>query len=211
MADKAISALTEDTSPTANDIVPMVDVETGTTKKTKLSTLAAAIASLFTAGSISGTKLADDTVPGLKLGQAVACKAVRTTDQSIPNSTNTNVLFTAEDYDTDGMHSTTINSDRITIPAGLGGLYEVKAACRFTTNTTNRRFWAIQKNGTTNIEFVQVPAGSGGGGVAQALSLDVQLAAGDYVNLQVFQDSGSTISVEGAVPCFLSVRRVGSV
>lgn len=39
MAQKRITELTEDTAPTADDVVPVTDVETNTTKKVKLSNL----------------------------------------------------------------------------------------------------------------------------------------------------------------------------
>lgn len=49
MADIRITDLTEDTTPTSNDVVPVTDVETGVTKKVKLGNLSKA-------NKVTGTK-----------------------------------------------------------------------------------------------------------------------------------------------------------
>jgi hypothetical protein len=59
MAQKRITELTEDTAPTANDVVPVTDVETNTTKKVKLSNLSQGMGDVV-------HKTGDETIGGTK-------------------------------------------------------------------------------------------------------------------------------------------------
>ena len=59
MAQKRITELTEDTAPTANDVVPVTDVETNTTKKVKLANLSQGMSDVV-------HKTGDETIGGTK-------------------------------------------------------------------------------------------------------------------------------------------------
>lgn len=131
-------------------------------------------------------------------------KANRTATQSITSGTWTSVDFTAADsWDTDAFHSTTTNSTRITIPAGLGGRYAFIAQAEMATGT-NTRAMRLLVNGTT-VEKVadlfigtsNIWAGSG--------SLELALVASDYVELQVWQATGGALNLTKAT---LSARWV---
>ena len=79
-----------------------------------------------TAGYVLTVDSAETT--GLKWASAgagfVGCSLYRTgTSQSYASNTNVIVTFNNEDYDTDGFHSNTTNTSRITIPTGKGGKY----------------------------------------------------------------------------------------
>lgn len=65
MADKKITDFLEDTAPTANDLLLTVDVETGQSKKVKLSSLVARL--VYPVGSIY-TNSSDATNPATLLG-----------------------------------------------------------------------------------------------------------------------------------------------
>lgn len=75
-----------------------------------------------TAGDISAQDMRD-VVSALHAGRGVRVK--RTTTQTILDNTLTAVLWDAEDFDTDGFHSTASDTDRLTVPSGMGGLYVV--------------------------------------------------------------------------------------
>ena len=62
-----ISELPAETTPTSDDLVPMVDLAGVVTKKLTLSGLAGGIAGFFASGAIAGSKLADDAVTDAKL------------------------------------------------------------------------------------------------------------------------------------------------
>lgn len=57
------------------------------------------------------------------------------------------MTFTNEAWDTDGFHSTTTNTGRITIPTGLGGYYLINAYCGTSTNDATEI--SINKNGAS--------------------------------------------------------------
>lgn len=138
-----------------------------------------------------------DTLTLVSGGAAFAgCRAQRTTDQgSITTGTDTPVVFDAADvYDTDGFHDPSTNASRITIPTGLGGKYLLTSAVVWDTNTTNVRqcYFRINGSGIAG-SFNRVPAGTAY--VAQVLSDVLDLAQGDYVEVVVFQDSGSSRTI----------------
>lgn len=59
------------------------------------------------------------------LANKATCRAYRSAVQSAGNNATTVVTFDQERWDTATMHDTSTNNDRITVPAGWGGLYIV--------------------------------------------------------------------------------------
>lgn len=124
------------------------------------------------------------------------CRAKRTTDQgSIATGTDTPVVFDATDvYDTDGFHDPSTNASRITIPTGLGGKYLFTSAVIWDTNTGGIRQCYFRLNGSTIIgSFNRIQSTTAY--VAQVLSDVFDVADGDYVEVVVFQDSGSNRTI----------------
>ena len=79
-----------------------------------------------------------------KVGASIGARATRSTDQTgVLHSTDTAVIYNGtEGFDTDGFHSTTVNPERMTIPAGLGGKYLLIANVVWDTTATNiRQVW----------------------------------------------------------------------
>lgn len=114
---------------------------------------------------------------------------------SLTNNAYTSIAFSTETYDTDAYHDTSTNNSRLTIPAGLGGYYAVTAlACFAASGNATQRGAKILINATTSIAAViyGIDAWS-----ASALRFNISdiyaLAAGDYIELQQFQDSGGAI------------------
>ena len=62
------------------------------------------------------------------------------------------MTWDSEDFDTDGFHSTSSNTSRITIPSGKGGKYLLVAQTTFASNATGVRIWKIFKNGSELFE-----------------------------------------------------------
>jgi len=126
----------------------------------------------------------------------VGCKLTGTGTVSIANSTLTTVNFASEQYDTDSFHSTSVNTSRVTIPTGKGGYYRINAMGRMAGLTAG--FFAIKlaKNGTDVSNSLTDPYnGSGSNAITDVLNL----AATDYIEMKVFQSSGSAqnLSYEG--------------
>jgi hypothetical protein len=68
--------------------------------------------------------------------------------QAVSDSTLTAILFPSEDWDTDGFHSTSTNTSRITIPSGKGGKYQITATAFLSANITGQMNLRIYKNGS---------------------------------------------------------------
>lgn len=108
-------------------------------------------------------------------------------DFNANSGVQTVVAWTQERFDTDSFHSTTTNNSRITIPSGLAGKYLVQGKVAWnTTNTTGRRGVTIYKNGsgTHNVAYAGTQYTGGD------LSVVMDLAVSDYIQMYVYQDSG---------------------
>lgn len=114
--------------------------------------------------------------------------------QSIPNATITALAFDSERYDTDGFHDPATNNSRLTIPAGEGGTYFLAGAVGFVSNATGERQFRFLLNGTTLLTVLEIQASSVGP-VYFPLATEYELAAGDYVELVVYQNSGGALNV----------------
>ena len=119
------------------------------------------------------------------------------TFQTISNNTITAITWSVETYDTDAFHSTSTNTSRITIPSGKAGYYMVGGQFGLDTNTTGNRILSIYKNGS---EYKRLLLQPGNYEPTIAISVPMNLAVADYVELRFFQNSGGSrnIYVNGA-------------
>lgn len=126
----------------------------------------------------------------------VGCQLYRTTNQTISNSTQTNIAWDAEHEDSDGFHSNTTNNSRITIPTGKGGKYLFNTLIKWNLNTTGRRNLFLQKNGTTltTADWLWNPS-TVEGYVMCTVSFISSAVAGDYFEIRVNQNSGGNLDV----------------
>jgi len=112
---------------------------------------------------------------------------------SINNASDTILTFDSERFDTDTMHSTSSNTGRLT--ATTAGVYDIKAQIEWaaTANTGFRQGFIIL-NGITNLAAERYYLAAN-----EVLWLNIQttyeLAAGDYVEIQVHQTSGAALNV----------------
>jgi hypothetical protein len=127
---------------------------------------------------------------------------------SIANNTDTYLTFSGELYDTDAMHSTSTNTSRITIPSGKGGYYEFRWSMVWDNNTTNNRRIRLVKNGAS-YEFGPILTIRGVGLTGLTNSTVVSTVAGDYWELQAFQDSGGALSVGVGGSLMFQANKVG--
>lgn len=128
----------------------------------------------------------------LENGRFSGARVYNSTDVSIPDSTFTAVAFDSERFDTDTYHSTGSNTSRLTAP--VLGKYSISGHIRFAANATGQRIVRIQLNGSTTIAQQRLHT------VIAAIvefSIDTkyELAAGDYVTLEVWHNSGGSLSV----------------
>jgi hypothetical protein len=107
---------------------------------------------------------------------------------SIANGTYTAVNWATEDFDTDGYHSTSSNTSRITIPTGKAGKYQVGGFLLWDPNTSGMRVISIYKNGT-EWKYTSMP--SSNQYPITEITTVMNLAVADYIQVYVWQDSGS--------------------
>ena len=140
----------------------------------------------------------------------VGARSYNNANVSIPASEWTVVPQNAEDYDTHGFHSTTVNSSRMTIPSGQDGKYLIVFNARFAVSAAgNLRGFRIYLNGSTPIAAQEGAIANVA--VAGSISVLYSLSAGDYVEGFVYQDSGGALNItsDSESSPYLMVQRVG--
>lgn len=113
-------------------------------------------------------------------------------DQGISHNTASVLAFGAERYDPSDMHSTSTNNSRVTV--ALAGRYRLTASAEWASNSTGFRVLNLKLNGSTVIAAVTSPAVSGVA-TRQLVAIEYQLAAGDYIEVEVYQNSGASLNV----------------
>lgn len=150
------------------------------------------------------TSALDVPAPGVILSHSVSVAVNSSSATALPFDTDEDEYVNASFHDL-------LNPSRITIPTGLGGDYEVGGMVRYSSNATGYRQTYIRKNGTT-ILVADIRAAVNGQVTDVNISKVVRLAADDYIELVVFQNSGATLSISllaGLTPEFWA-RRVGA-
>ena len=141
-------------------------------------------------------------------------RALRTTAQSINDSTTTVIAFNAtDDFDTDGLHDTVTNNSRLT--AAIAGKYFIYCFVDWAANATGVRICRIEKNSAGTPTSANVIAGTYSLADATFLVNNnvaclASLAAGDHVEVIVFQTSGGALNADGATqPLAFGMMYVG--
>ena len=112
---------------------------------------------------------------------------------SIANNTVTALTMNSERSDTDGMHSTSVNTSRLTCVTP--GTYIITGNAAFASNATGIRVLSIRANGTTDLAKVDSDAVATDVTVL-SVSKVVTLGVGEYVELTVYQNSGGNLNVQ---------------
>lgn len=165
-------------------------------------------ASAFEAQShLSLTKLEPAALgipPGVRVRNSAA--------QSIAHNTWTSLTFDTEDRDPDGYHSTSSNTSRLTVPAGLSGWYGYAGAAEI-QNGTNQVGIRVLRDGATRVGSEDLRDQTSSNPTRVQTSGYIYLEANQYLELQVWQNSGGALnSVNNAefAPLFAMVRLGGS-
>jgi hypothetical protein len=133
--------------------------------------------------------------------RAGGARVYHNANQSIANNTLTALALNQERYDDAAFHDTVTNNSRLTIPAGMGGKYSITGHVDWAANAdANERSVAIRLNGTIYIAFQSVPS-INSASVSTRLSVATiyELAATDYVELVVRQQSGGALNLLASV------------
>ena len=148
---------------------------------------------VLTADSSTATGLKWET-PSAGSNTFVGCYLQKSANQSINNTTLTTVTWDVETLDSDGFHSNVTNNGRITIPAGKAGKYSVGVSLNWASNSTGLRQILFAKNGTT-FSWSQTGAATTGATMVNK-NIIVDLAVGDYVEIQAYQTSGGALNLQ---------------
>lgn len=123
----------------------------------------------------------------------IRARMYRSTDQSIPNATLTQITFSAARWDTD-----TLTSGGTQFTIQRAGAYRITAQVRFAANATGQRIVYIRLNGSTFLAIDSRQAVTGGNPTDVTVPAEYELAAGNTVQLYVYQDSGGALNVTSA-------------
>ena len=135
----------------------------------------------------------------------VRCRAVA--DVALTNGSVVYLTFDTEDYDTDGFHSTSSNTSRLTVPSGQAGYYRL-AAASLTTSSPGDGYCVFRKNGTTLMATGAWTNASNAGHAAATTTL--QLAEGDYMEFGIRVGAGSKSAIDaGVADPFFEMVKVG--
>ncbi len=95
--------------------------------------------------------------------------------------------FTAETRDDGAFHSTVTNNDRITVPAGLGGLYLISYQIRYAAGTSGFRMAWVDLNGSglSDQRLAEQAQTSATAGTLSGFTI-FPLAAGDYIRVILY-------------------------
>jgi hypothetical protein len=124
----------------------------------------------------------------------IGARVYNSANISVANNAVQALTFDSERYDTASMHSTSVNTSRLTCT--VAGWYAIGAHAIHDANATGVRGLYIRMNGATFIGPVEGPAGATAArGTAQTVVTVYQLAVGDYVEAWAFQNSGAALNV----------------
>lgn len=113
-----------------------------------------------------------------------------------------NVLFDTESFDVGSLHSTSLNTDRMTI--STSGLYYFSAVVSFAANATGYRRVQILDNVGLQIA-VDTRAAFGTFNAEVSLSGVARMLAGSWANVQATQTSGgnlATVATQTMFSCY---------
>ena len=152
-------------------------------------------------GKIKWAAPAGSTFAGCSLSKSAA--------QSVSNATWTAISWDLENYDTDAFHDVSTNNTRITIPAGKGGKYLIAANLYTPANSAGSRLLKYTKNGTDSYYGNWGPA-SAVHSTSIVGSQVFNLTAGDYIEVAIYQDTGTSINVNSGIESTFTATYLGA-
>jgi hypothetical protein len=103
--------------------------------------------------------------------------------------------FDSEKFDVGGYHDNSTNNSRLTVPTGKTGYFLVSAFLGWSSNSSSVRVIQFIKNSAAQVSRLSVAAANGDTTYANLTDV-LYLTAGDYITLQLYQASGSTLTIQ---------------
>ncbi len=143
------------------------------------------------AGAVGAEAVADGSLGTPEFASTIpAAQVTNLVDETITNADFTNLTFNSERYDSAGMHDNVSNNSRLTAP--VAGIYLLTAQVFWDSSSVGQRTLSLATNETT-VAADLIPAGSFA--EVQHVSTVAKLAAGQFVEVVVYQDSGASLKV----------------
>lgn len=150
-------------------------------------------------GGVNTAQIATGAVTPAKISGIPSARARSTTSQSIPTQTVTNLFTTValadEDYDFGNLHDKATNTNRLTAPTT--GVYAISATVGWGFGGTDcgciyERTARLQPHGAPLVAANEMTVYRSGGFSPSLQNLAGQtcLVSGDYIEVEVFQNSG---------------------
>lgn len=127
-------------------------------------------------------------------------------DAAVSHDTVATISWDTESFDTDSIHSTVTASNRLTVPTGVSYVDLTAMITWASSSSGAQRFSEIKKNGTTRVAASRTPPVDAS--ESTMLSGPLAVTGGDYFDVSVYQDSGSSLNLE-ADGCFFSMTILG--
>lgn len=125
------------------------------------------------------------------MGQGVQTQANATT--GVNSASPTTISFSGVVFDDAGFFNAG-NPSRLTVPAGLAGLYMINANFAWPVSATGSRTVTLRKNATSTLALSQEQNAGAADLVVENVTWIGRLAVGDFVEIQATQDSGGTLT-----------------
>jgi hypothetical protein len=127
------------------------------------------------------------------------CLLYKAANQTLTTGTATNVTWDSEEYDTGSFHSTSTNTSRITIPAGITKV-RLSAMIGFSTSSVvGERYVAFRKDGADFIGGTRASVTGAASPVGvQMVHIEtpiIVVAEGNYFEVRVHQTSGGNLDI----------------
>ena len=122
----------------------------------------------------------------------------------------TNALFGFEFWDYGNFHSTSSNTDRLTVPSGMSGYYAIAGGVTWAANITGIRSIGLnQSNRTSGCGVGKLAVSTAGQTTRLSASYVSWLDDSEYVTMGLTQTSGGALTTSGTETTWLSMIWLG--
>jgi hypothetical protein len=136
------------------------------------------------------------------------CLLTATSVQAIATASTTLVQWNASPVRDDGGFNDSAN-DQIVVPSGAAGWYHIWTTIQFESSTVGNRIVDLELNASTYIGRNASAHNSSGNTWSVECSGLRYLSVGDAINVNVFQSSGGDLDINGVLPSYFGLVRMG--